>query len=159
MGSFVFALLHMLRSLRLETVTCFPCNTRVGCTAQGLILSLLEPVKKFPRGTLCEREEARLLHSVLRGPDYVFKRHLFEECIRYKHIAEQGRVVLWLRLRVGNRETVGEGCWKRGIMEECRTKQEQCLAHATPHKPLGATEEELGLCHPENWPDGLETHY
>lgn len=54
---------------------------------------------------------------------------------------------------------IQEGGWKRGIMEECRTIEEQCLAQATPHKALGATEEELALCHPANWPDGLETHY
>lgn len=54
---------------------------------------------------------------------------------------------------------IQEGCWKRGIMEECRTIEEQCLVQVTPHKPLGATEEELALCHPVNWPDGLETHY
>lgn len=40
--------------------------------------------------------------------DYVFKRHLFEKVhIWYKHTDEQGRLVLWLRFRVGNREITG----------------------------------------------------
>lgn len=70
-------------------VTCFQCNTRVGCTAQGLILSLLEPVKNFPRGTLCEREEARLLRSVLRGPgNNVFSERLCFFLCQRKPVAE-----------------------------------------------------------------------